>query len=71
MERPCADDKAASVTRPSAVYPALRPSLRPTFRVRRGQRSAYAAMSRYTVAIRRGTPSTSMPNSMDSKPLTL
>jgi hypothetical protein len=41
--------------------PALCPSLRPAFRVRRGERSLCVAMRCYAQAIRRGAPCDFMP----------
>ena len=42
--------------RPSLGDPALHPALRPAFKVRRGRRSACAAVRRHAPPIRRGTP---------------
>ena len=42
--------------RPSLGDPALRPALRPAFKVRRGRRSTCAAMCRHAPPIRRGAP---------------
>jgi len=48
---------ALALRGPSALYPALRPTLRPAFRVRRGQRSPCEAARNYMQPVRWGLAS--------------